>query len=389
MKNMLISLLYIMFYQLVPAQSNTVRIHFSEMKFEQLQLVFHVTTDYNTKVYFQGQSDNGADWSFVIPDSVNETCSPPTFVLPEINDSLVESIAFTTELDGDTLFTAGTYFDINADIKSTYYKTVEFHNQPYMVDPEKHIVRLKTIKQYRFLISPGADRQIISSMEAMNNGYLMVNTVNNSIYQKQMDTFERLTLKYPDSYFMAYFFQGNFNLLKSKKDIQRIYNCFSDEIKTSKYGKKIADFLVSKNTKYEFNKFENGSLPIWPSGEEELIVQDTSVFNLLLFSASWCAPCRAEIPLLKEIYTNYKDHLVMNYISMDEELTINNWRDLMENEQIPWRCLMAKDDIDEITDKYFVEGIPYNILVYPGGIKAEILDIRDAKDYQKLVEMMQ
>jgi nucleoredoxin len=44
-------------------------------------------------------------------------------------------------------------------------------------------------------------------------------------------------------------------------------------------------------------------------------------FVLLYFSASWCPPCRAFSPVLKEFYKNVKDSVEIVYISSDKDYT--------------------------------------------------------------------
>ena len=76
----------------------------------------------------------------------------------------------------------------------------------------------------------------------------------------------------------------------------------------------------------------------------------------------------------------------MVYISIDGLATIENWKKMMREEHNPWRSLMAVDNIKKIRDKYFVEGVPYSILVYPGGHK-EIINVRH-EEVEKLYNLL-
>jgi len=88
--------------------------------------------------------------------------------------------------------------------------------------------------------------------------------------------------------------------------------------------------------------------------------------NLIVFSASWCEPCHELIPILKGIYADLKDRLDFTYISMDEKKTANSWRKLLQDKDIPWRSLMAENEIDEVKLMYNPGGnIPLALLVYP------------------------
>jgi thiol-disulfide isomerase/thioredoxin len=108
---------------------------------------------------------------------------------------------------------------------------------------------------------------------------------------------------------------------------------------------------------------------------------------LVLFSASWCAPCHAQIPILREIYKDHSAKLDMVYVSLDEPTTVENWKKMMKAEQIPWRSLMAIEEVKRIKEKYYVEGIPLSILVYPGG-HMENIDVRHKEELDKLYKTL-
>lgn len=92
------------------------------------------------------------------------------------------------------------------------------------------------------------------------------------------------------------------------------------------------------------------------------------------------------IPLLKQIYTDLKDNMEVVYVSIDEAKSVNAWKEVLKKEQIPWRSVMAFEDVNSVRDQYMVPHIPYSILVSPDGTM-EPMDVREDSIKEKLYKM--
>jgi len=88
-----------------------------------------------------------------------------------------------------------------------------------------------------------------------------------------------------------------------------------------------------------------------------------SKYTLLQFWASWCVPCRAEIPVLKQLYSTYHPKgLEIVSFSMDNSRT--NWLKASEKEGMSWpnvSDLLA--DKSPVIKSYPVNGIPANVII--------------------------
>ena len=101
--------------------------------------------------------------------------------------------------------------------------------------------------------------------------------------------------------------------------------------------------------------------------------------------ASWCGPCRAETPILAEVYNQYKDKgfQVLGVATWDQP---KDTKKAIEDLKITWpQILNAQNTPSEL---YGFNGIPHIILFGPDGtIVAR--DLRGDALKAKVKEMMQ
>ena len=91
---------------------------------------------------------------------------------------------------------------------------------------------------------------------------------------------------------------------------------------------------------------------------------------LLNFWATWCGPCKKEMPAMKALEAEYKDNkdIVFMGISVDASKNIQKWKDFVIKEQLPGVQLFAGDMAGPALSKpYKITGIPRFMLVGKDG----------------------
>ena len=137
-----------------------------------------------------------------------------------------------------------------------------------------------------------------------------------------------------------------------------LYEQFSEAAKNSYYGQ-----LVKKELFPE--RLVNKTVPEFTLANREgkyfnsLELMEGKKYVLIDFWASWCGPCRREIPNLKHMYELYASKgLQIISISKDEDKKA--WEKALDKENMAWPNLLNEKGVDDL---YFVKTIPAIFLV--------------------------
>lgn len=174
---------------------------------------------------------------------------------------------------------------------------------------------------------------------------------------------KKIILKYPYSYFLLSKIIGvknNYNY----KQIVSFLKIFNSEVRNSKSAKALLDYSKEYSRKISLSKKDViEKLYNVQGGQEDLLVP-SSKKSLIVFWASWCGPCRMEIPELKKLYEEYKSKSI-DFISVSVDDDKKKWLKAVSDEKMPWRQLRAtkeQEDFLRIAFKYN-SAIPYIVLI--------------------------
>ena len=339
----------------------------------------------STRVAFKGQELKKHLWEFVLPDKVLENFEFLRLTCQFYNqqNNLFYAVRFYGESNRNKNYFNGFILEdniIHNNIHAKYNDQGIFNDQmilDFNTDGEPETI-ITDVVSFNFEVLNKDDDIYIMSQQPFFSYFIDPHNENKT-YDDFLKDYTALSKKYPDSKYLIIYLSENLLKYRNKDDIRAIYNNLSNKYKKTRWGNYIEQFLDSS--------FENTILLTLDRKNSEAIVTDSSKLNLVVFTASWCPPCREEIPLLKEIYNDLKSNLIITYVSIDEEKTIGSFQNLMQKENIPWRALLAFQDYDSIKKKYFIDnGIPHGILVYPNG-KMDVIDVRDDTQREKLYSL--
>ena len=108
---------------------------------------------------------------------------------------------------------------------------------------------------------------------------------------------------------------------------------------------------------------------------------------LVNFWATWCPPCREEIPALIHLQDQYKDRLQIIGVSMDDEDDAENVAKFAKKAGINYPIVMASHDM--IAEYGGVPALPTSFVVNPsGGVVQKHVGLHDPAEYEAEVRAL-
>jgi thiol-disulfide isomerase/thioredoxin len=215
------------------------------------------------------------------------------------------------------------------------------------------------------------------------------------IQLQMLNCFKKLVTDHPDCYIIPYLLKGEEIL--TQENFGSTFNLLSPEVRNNEWGQQLKTSLETKKTP----KPDQNLLAYTVLGNNANYFDtkqvDGKIFNfaslkgkwvLLDFWASWCAPCRAELPELKKAYEQFKDkNFIISYVSVDKTTTA--WQKaLLEDKTPPFiHTNIAEFGNSEGFKYYQVNSIPANFLINPEG-RIVAMDLRGDKLFKTLTRLI-
>lgn len=211
-------------------------------------------------------------------------------------------------------------------------------------------------------ISPNRQTDAMYETQMMSFGY--VEQEDKGKRAVSIRKYKKLINKHPSSYYFLGEILNNRELYSSD-ELNEYLNMFTSDLQESFLGESLKKYII---TRPNFDAGLANLVLITEGGSKYPITDTAAKLNMLVFWASWCAPCRAEIPELKKIHSKFRDRgLNISSISIDEDK--QRWLKALEKEKMPWRQFIVDSlDIPDIKYRFDFSSIPFLVILDKKGV---------------------
>jgi thiol-disulfide isomerase/thioredoxin len=277
--------------------------------------------------------------------------------VPLVNDS------FRMEVDSSLLLDQFDIYGIGYKKIDSPNKSFEFYNHilttptqgyyltSFLIDTTSIIVTGNKQNDIGLFIKGGKANDSYFRIQMLPFGYLS----NDSAKRKnEMEKYLSIIKEYPSSQYLLSQIDENKSVIQ-RDELAQLLQGFDQRAIRSNIGKKMLAYLTKKTDNQQITDMVLED----DNGKASSVLNTTGKVNMLVIWASWCGPCRREIPGLKKLYDKYKDRgLTITSVSTDENRA--SWKAALFVESMPWKQLIVpKDKIELFNLTYEVGSIPY------------------------------
>ncbi|BAK73002.1 MAG: TlpA family protein disulfide reductase [Arcobacter sp.] len=148
---------------------------------------------------------------------------------------------------------------------------------------------------------------------------------------------------------------------------------------------------VDRKTDFQLKTTDNTIIDLKLENDKIILKDYPNKIVLLNFFATWCPPCKAEIPNLVKLQENYKNDFVVISVLLEEMKTNEEILDFIKSFDINYTVVNTPDSFDLAKSLGGIKSIPTMFLVdknskifqkYVGLVPAEMMEI----DIKKVLE---